>query len=95
MDYVLSPLADDDLDEIWLHIAQDNEPAADNVIRKIFDTIEMITREPLMGRTREELRPQVRSFTVSPYIIFYRPQPDVIEIIRVLHGARDIDAIFH
>ena len=48
-----------------------------------------------MGRMREELRPQIRSLAVPPYIVFYRPQPDVIEIIRVLHGARDIDAIFH
>ncbi len=39
MDYVLSPLADDDLDEIWLHIAYDNQPAADKMIRKIFETI--------------------------------------------------------
>jgi toxin ParE1/3/4 len=95
MDYVLSPLADDDLDEIWLHIAHDNEPAADKVIRKIFDTIGLLTKEPLMGRLREELRPQIRSFAVAPYIIFYCPQPDAIEIVRILHNARDTDAIFH
>jgi len=95
MDYVLSPLADDDLDEIWLHIAHDNEPAADKMVRKIFETIDLLTKTPLMGRMREELRPEVRSFGVSPYVIFYRPQANIIEIIRVLHNARDMDAIFH
>ncbi|MDR3423965.1 MAG: type II toxin-antitoxin system RelE/ParE family toxin [Alphaproteobacteria bacterium] len=95
MDYTLSPLADDDLDEIWLHIAQDNEPAADGMIRKIFETISLITEQPLMGRARDELRPRIRSLAVSPYIIFYRPEPDMIEIVRVLHHARDVDAIFH
>jgi len=88
-------LADDELDEIWLHIAQDNESVADNMIHKTFYTIDILVKEPLMGRMREEIRPQIRSFAVAPYIIFYRLLPNVIEILRVLHGARDIDAMFH
>ena len=95
MDYILSPLADEDLDEIWLHIAQDNEPAADKMIRKIFTTIDLLTKEPLLGRLRGELFPDMRSIAVSPYIVFYRVQQDVIDIARVLHGARDIDSVFH
>jgi len=95
MDYAFSPLADDDLDEIWLHIAQDNEPAADNMIRKIFDAIGLLTEQPLMGRARDELWPQIRSFVVLPYVIFYRLTPEAVEIVRVLHKARDVDAVFH
>lgn len=95
MDYVVSPLADDDLDEIWLHIAHDNEPAADGMILKIFDAIDLLTTQPLMGRARDDLRPMIRSFVVPPYTIFYRPKPEVIEIIRVLHCARDVETVFH
>jgi toxin ParE1/3/4 len=35
---------------------------------------------------------RIRGF--ERYLIFYRPIPDGIEVIRVLHGARDIDTIF-
>ena len=34
----------------------------------------------------------VRGF--DNYLIFYLPQPGGIDVIRVLHGARDIDNIF-
>ncbi len=35
----------------------------------------------------------LRSFTVSPYILFYRPVPDGIRLVRVLHGARDTGTV--
>lgn len=95
MDYIVSPLAEADLEEIWLYIASDNPNAADRLIGKIFETVELITTSPLMGRMRNELASGLRSFGAQPYIIFYRPLPDAIEIVRVLHGSRDIDTIFH
>jgi len=48
-----------------------------------------ITRRSLAG-TGEN----IRHFTVRPYVIFYRPQDDGIELVRVLHSARDIAAVF-
>lgn len=95
MDYMLSPLAEDDLEEIWLYIAEDNEGAADGMIRKIFKAIDLLTKNPMMGRAREELLPGIRSLGAPPYIVFYRAAPDAIEIVRILHGARDIDSVFH
>jgi len=95
MDYVILPLAEIDLDEIWIHIAYDNEVAADGVILKIFDAINEIVGMPFIGRSREELLPNIRSFVVMQYVIFYRPLNDIVEIVRVLHGARDIDVILH
>lgn len=95
MDYVLSPLAEADLDELWQHIAYDNEPAADGMIFKIFEAIDLLVRTPFAGRAREELLLDIRSFGVHPYVIFYRPTSEEIEIVRVLHGARDIESLFH
>ena len=46
-----------------------------------------------MGRPRPELAPGLRSFVVHPYVIFFRPAEDTIEVIRVLRGSRDIAAI--
>ncbi len=47
-----------------------------------------------MGRDRSQLAAGLRSFPVGNYIIFYMPLPNGIEIIRVLNGAGDIDALF-
>jgi toxin ParE1/3/4 len=45
------------------------------------------------GRSREELAPGLRSFLVKQYVIFYRVIPEGIEVIRVLHGSRDMDQV--
>ncbi len=45
-----------------------------------------------MGHARYELAPELRSFPVGRYVIFYLPLVDGVELVRVLHSARDIDA---
>ena len=48
-----------------------------------------------MGRSREEdLRPDLFSFPVGRHVLFYRPQPGGIVLVRVIHGARDLPALF-
>jgi toxin ParE1/3/4 len=46
-----------------------------------------------MGRLREELRPGLRSSSVGNYLILYRPIPEGIAVFRILHGARDLEAL--
>jgi toxin ParE1/3/4 len=48
----------------------------------------------MMGRARDALAPGVRSFAFGKYIVFFSPLPDGIDLVRVLHGARDIDEVF-
>jgi toxin ParE1/3/4 len=48
----------------------------------------------MMGRSRDELLPGLRSFPFGRYILFYLPLTDGVDLIRVLHSARDIDAVF-
>lgn len=47
-------------------------------------------RLPLTGILRDDLAPNLRCFLVQSYLVFYRPEPDGIEIIRVLHHAMNI-----
>ena len=56
----------------------------------------MLAGAPVMGRVRPELGARIRSFVADRYVLFYRPltRAKGIEIARVLHGARDVDAIF-
>jgi toxin ParE1/3/4 len=54
----------------------------------------MLANAPKAGREREELEAGLRSFVEGSYIIFYRIVSGSIEIVRVLHGARDIESLF-
>ncbi len=55
----------------------------------------VLATQPSMGRARDELAPDVRSFPFGRYVIFYMPLDDGIDVVRVLHGARDVDAVFN
>ena len=88
------PRASADLIEIWEYIAADNMDAADALIDRIDAKFQAIAAQPSIGRERSEFAPGLRSLPLSPYVIFYRPMDGGIEIVRVLHGARDIEAEF-
>lgn len=92
--YRLTDQAQADLDEIWLYIAENNIPAADRFLDTLQERFVLLAGPPLRGRVRPELAPNLRSLQVGNYVIFYRPIDDAVEVARVLHGARDIDAIF-
>lgn len=83
-----------DLTEIWSYIADDSVANADAFIDKIYETIELLARQLGSGRRREELAPGIQGFPIGRYVIFYRVVASAIEIVRVLHGARDIENIF-
>lgn len=90
----ISPRASSDLIEIWSYIADDSVTNADAFIDKIYETMELIARQPGLGRHRDDLAPGIQSFGVGRYIVFYRVVAGSIEIVRVLHGARDIENLF-
>lgn len=83
-----------DLDDIWLFIANDNPDAADRFYDLLLSKFLLLADQPLIGRCREDLHLNLRGFIVGNYIIFYRDTPEHIEIVRVLHGARDIENLF-
>ena len=82
-----------DIRDIWHYIAERNLPAADRVLDAIERIFHLLASHPMMGRERPELSPGIRSFVVMSWVVFYRVREDAIEVIRVLHGARDLDAI--
>lgn len=46
-----------------------------------------------LGRARPELRPDLRSSAFGSYVIF-RYRDDMLEVVNILEGHRDIDAFF-
>ncbi|MDP2431541.1 MAG: type II toxin-antitoxin system RelE/ParE family toxin [Pseudomonadota bacterium] len=81
-----------DLVEIWGFIADDNEVNADNFLARLESRLDQLAHQPRMGKPRDELMNGLRSYPFGRYVVFYLPHPDGVEVVRVLHGARDIDA---
>jgi toxin ParE1/3/4 len=92
--YKLTNQAGTDLDQIWDYIARDDPLAADHFIERLLRTCMLLAQSPRIGRVRADLAKDLRSHPVGNYLIFYRVLTDAIEIVRVIHGGRNLHAIF-
>lgn len=93
-DLVFRPLARLDLLEIWEWIAEHDPAAAGRLIDRLEETCELIAGQPKIGRARPDLGPKTRSLPSGSYLVIYDPLPDGAEVLRIVHGARDIPALF-
>ncbi len=88
-----------DLVEHFAYIGRDNLEAAQRFLASATEAFEQLAEMPGIGRRRAVRNPRLeglRSWRIQgfeKYLIFYRQRKDAIEIVRVLHGARDIAAI--
>lgn len=83
-----------DLSEIAEYIAKENPQAAGRVIASIRRTCRSIAERPGIGRNRPDIAPGFYSFPVGSYVVFYRVCSETVEVLSVLHGARDIERVF-
>ena len=96
---IIRPRADRDLDEHAAFIARDNLEAGRRFYDAAAQAFEHLAIMPEMGSLRIFRNPALaglrlwRILGFERHLIFYRPVQDGIEVIRVLHAARDIDAI--
>ena len=88
------PEAESDVLEILDYIAEDSIAEADLWVDRLDEKLKLWATQPLIGRARDELAPGIRSMAFGRYVIFFAPPQDGIDIVRVLHGSRDIDAAF-
>lgn len=93
MGHRLSPQAEADLADIADYVAQDSPVAALRLIERIEKACAMIGDEPLLGPARPEIAATARTWVVGKYLILYRPIPAGVEIVRVIHGARNLDEL--
>jgi plasmid stabilization system protein ParE len=92
--YVITPAAHEDLRRIVEYIAQDSPAAALQVLRELASAMRKIARSPGIGRLINDLVDEpLRFWTVHSYLVVYRDGITPVQIVRILHGARDIDAI--
>jgi toxin ParE1/3/4 len=92
--FTISPPALLDLQDIDDYVSPNNPDAADRLLDSFWATFDVLATTPAAGRLRPELGSDVRAFPVGVYVVFYRPTEYSVEILRVIHGYRDIDAAF-
>lgn len=96
MQFRFSPQAESELEEISLYLVSESGSVeiADRVVDSILGTIGLLAKFPYIGRKRDDdLSVGVRSFPAENYIIFYRIRNEEVQVIRILHGHRDISSI--
>jgi len=80
-------------DDIYDYIARDSPRAAAQVLRSLDESIQLLSDQPKMGEVFRHRRLRLRLLTHDDYLVFYRERPGVIEIVRVIHGRRNIPDI--
>jgi toxin ParE1/3/4 len=86
--------ATQDLREIRAHIAGDSPDRAKQFVRRQKSACRRVASVPGIGTAEPDLEPDLRRIVVAPYLIFYRTSTHDVEIVRFIHGARDIPRAF-
>jgi toxin ParE1/3/4 len=93
--YLLTPLAERDLEQIWLYTSRTwSAEQADEYHGSIVDAIEAVTAGRRSGRDASDIRDGYRKYAAGRHLIFYREQAGAIHVIRILHQSMDIAAHF-
>ncbi|WP_083918617.1 type II toxin-antitoxin system RelE/ParE family toxin [Woodsholea maritima] len=91
---VLTRPAARDLDTIYDHIAEDNPNAAARFIHGLVNKIQWIVERDYPGLNRDHVREGLRACLYKKRCIYFLNEDTRIVIVRILHGARDIETAF-
>jgi toxin ParE1/3/4 len=92
--YNIAPKAIRDLEEILDYLAVYNIGTGERLLDEFTNKCRYLSKFPLMGRSYSEIRPDLRALPLQNYLIFYRAVNSGIEIVRIIRGNRDLEAIF-
>jgi toxin ParE1/3/4 len=93
--YIIAPEAIQDLKIITDYLAQTNLETAEKLLNQFEKKCRYLVQFPKIGRSYRYIRPYLRGLPLNGYIIFYRLSQDTIEIMRVVRGNRDLEALFN
>ena len=99
--YLVRPEAERDLDaQADYYAEQEDLELALRFYEAAAKAFALIATQPRMGMVRKYRDPRLAGIRFHPmkdfekHLIFYRPLADGIEVVRIVHGARDLEAIF-
>ena len=82
-------VAQEDVQHILKHIAQDNVSAAFDVLSEIEHQVGQLEDHPKLGRIGRVKGTRELVISRTPYIVAYRIDANLVTVVRVLHGARE------
>ena len=82
-----------DLREILRYLRRHSRPAAERLAQAVRERLTRLSSFPRFGRERPEFGPGVRSTVVGDYVLIYHTTDEVVTIVRVFHGSRDIETL--
>lgn len=89
-------LAERDLADIYDYVAAENPTAADRLLARIEKDLNALSGQPMLGRIPRDHHIAIlgyRYLIIGEYLAFYRLEPSVVLVHRILHGARDYSDI--
>lgn len=90
----LSKEAGRDIDAAWDYTAERwSAERADVLLDRFQERFCLLARFPESGRRRDEISSSLRSVPCSRFVILYQVFEDVLEIVRIVHGSRDIERL--
>jgi len=95
--WLLSPLASDDLEGILDYIATESrsQVVVEKVASDFVVALDKLAASPRIGWQRAHLTGRgFRWWRVHNYLLVYDPESSPLRVIRILHGARDLERIF-
>lgn len=94
--YSVASSVEDDLRAIWEYIAEDSHRAADRLLQRFYDEFQHLADNPGSGHLRRDLSTLPLLFwPVGSYLIVYWTLHAEVEILAVVHGARNIPNFLH
>ena len=85
-----------DLREIHDHISKDSPEAARRLMIRLVDAFRLLAMHPALGYARDDLLvSSLRFWPVGSYLVIYRAVKQPIEIVAVVHGARDVPNVIN
>jgi toxin ParE1/3/4 len=91
---ILAPDAETDLEDAWTYISGEaGQDKADELFDDLIMRLRILEEQPQIGRLRPELGPGYRGWVIDNYVVVYRLNTRSIDVLRILHAARDIERI--
>lgn len=91
--FVLTEAATADLREIKDFLSKNSRAAARRVVADVNDAIDDLASSPGIGHRHQDLDEAVRVWQVYSYLIAYLAKSSPLQILRIVHGARDLKKI--
>jgi toxin ParE1/3/4 len=93
--HIITNPANQDLEEILREIAERSSfDNADRFLKQFNEKLKNIVAFLNLGRPRQEWGENYRSLILDNYLIVYRVTDELVEVLRVVNGYRDLDTLF-